>query len=173
MNTKFLLQVSSLEAPRRAGGAAAAARLEPERRSLDLERELRPASDASLDHHHLVDCTWTGYNKRGSRGEDHCTWPGYNRASGSVDECTWPDYNSWKEDHCTRSGYRASGSVDHCTWSGYNRASGSADDCTWKGYSVNGGVDKYSWSREDRSADVKCPCLRVPRWLAERWLCRA
>lgn len=47
-------QVSSLEAPRRAAGGA---RLEAERRSLDLERELRPGrgSDASLDERdHLV-----------------------------------------------------------------------------------------------------------------------
>lgn len=46
------LQVSSLEAPRRGG-----ARLELERRSLDLERELRPErdSDVSLDDtDHLV-----------------------------------------------------------------------------------------------------------------------
>lgn len=48
------LQVSSLEAPRRGG---AGARLELERRSLDLERELRQErdSDASLDDRdHLV-----------------------------------------------------------------------------------------------------------------------
>lgn len=51
-------QVSSLEAPRRAG-AGGVARLELERRSLDLERELRPDrdSDASLDERdHLVWC---------------------------------------------------------------------------------------------------------------------
>lgn len=44
-------QVSSLEAGRRGGG-----RLELERRSLDLERELRPdrASDHSLDERDRV-----------------------------------------------------------------------------------------------------------------------
>lgn len=58
-----MFQVSSLEAPRRVGcagaGAASGARLELERRSLDLERELRARidrdSDASLDDRdHLV-----------------------------------------------------------------------------------------------------------------------
>ncbi|KAI8425677.1 hypothetical protein MSG28_011490 [Choristoneura fumiferana] len=49
-------EVSSLEAPRRAAAAGAGARLELERRSLDLERELRADhSDASLDDRdHLV-----------------------------------------------------------------------------------------------------------------------
>lgn len=48
------LQVSSLEAGRR--GAGAGARLELERRSLDLERELRPDrdSDQSLDERERV-----------------------------------------------------------------------------------------------------------------------
>ncbi|GBP28612.1 hypothetical protein EVAR_85811_1 [Eumeta japonica] len=54
---KWVGVVSSLEAGRRAHGGAGPARLELERRSLDLERELRPDrdSDASLDDRdHLV-----------------------------------------------------------------------------------------------------------------------
>ncbi|CAG4962348.1 unnamed protein product [Colias eurytheme] len=53
--TVGVFQVSSLEAPRRTAGGPA--RLDLERRSLDLERELRAErdSDASLDERdHLV-----------------------------------------------------------------------------------------------------------------------